>query len=120
MNQVPDDMYHRCVHLLDPVDAVGRHDEAVIGYFRKAPAILARKSYCQHLFFSCCLQRVNQIWHKLPPFPMTKSRPPCRKRSAIVRDVASSDSAYFVKNFSFISTLSPHLRIILSRKLSVV
>ena len=34
MNQVPDDMHNRCVHLLDPVDAVGRYNETVIRYFR--------------------------------------------------------------------------------------
>src|SRR6478672_12141429 len=61
MNQIPDDMDYCSVHLLNAMNAVGRYDEAVIRYFRKATAILARKSYRQHLFFAGCLQRINQV-----------------------------------------------------------
>src|SRR6476659_1730454 len=57
--------------------------------------------------------------HKLPPFPMARSLLPFWKRFAISRDMASSVSAYLTKNLSFISMLSPHLRITLSRKRSV-
>src|SRR6516225_9755358 len=61
MNQVPNNMYHCRMHLLDPMDAVGRHDETVIRDLWKAAAVLARESYRQDLFFARCLQRVNQI-----------------------------------------------------------
>src|ERR1700730_1010455 len=61
MNQVPNDVHSRCVHLLDPMDAVGRYNETVIRHFRKAATVLAREGYRQHLFFAGCLQRINQI-----------------------------------------------------------
>src|SRR6476620_122983 len=49
---------------------------------------------------------------------MVRSFLPSVNRFAMSRLSRSMSSAYFSKNFSFISTLSPHLRRTLSRKLS--
>ena len=61
VHQVPDDMDGRSVYLLDSMNTVGGDNEAVIGYIRKAAAILAGKGDGQHLFLSGCLQCVNEI-----------------------------------------------------------
>src|ERR1700724_3285198 len=61
MNQIPDDMYCRSVHFLNPMDAKRRYDETVIRYFRKATTILAGESYRQYLLFASCWQGINEV-----------------------------------------------------------
>ena len=43
VNQIPDDVHHRRVHLLNAMNAVRRHNETVIGHVGKTPTVLARR-----------------------------------------------------------------------------
>ena len=49
------------VHFLDTMDAIGRHDEAIIGDLRKAAAIFAREGDSQHLLFPRRFESIDEI-----------------------------------------------------------
>src|SRR6185437_451825 len=61
MDQVPRDVHERGMDFLNPVNAIGRHNERIIGEFREPPAVFSNPRDREQLPFAGGFHRINQV-----------------------------------------------------------